>query len=116
MPIRPKSVQASRSTGQLVIEWEDGHRSAYPLAGLRAACPCAECRGGHAGMGGVPKPEMLDEPPPPGASVELTSLEAVGNYALQPAWRDGHSYGIYAWDYLRALCPCGEHHPEGSAP
>jgi DUF971 family protein len=99
----------------LAIEWEDGHRSAYPLPGLRAACPCAECRGGHAGMGGEPTPEMLDGPLPPGAAVELAGLEAVGNYALQLTWQDGHSYGIYAWDYLRALCPCGEHHQVGVA-
>jgi DUF971 family protein len=32
--------------------------------------------------------------------------EVVGRYALQIFWSDGHSTGIYAFDYLRSLCPC----------
>jgi DUF971 family protein len=32
----------------------------------------------------------------------------VGNYALQPSWDDGHSTGIYTWEYLRYLCPAEE--------
>jgi DUF971 family protein len=113
MAHKPKSIQASRSQGQLVIEWEDGHRSQYPLAGLRAACPCAACRGGHEGMGVLPTPALLDAPLAPGASTDLLRLDAVGNYALQPAWQDGHDDGIYSWEYLRALCPCGVHAPVG---
>jgi DUF971 family protein len=113
MPHRPMDVQASRSQAQLVIEWDDGHRSAYPLAGLRAACPCAGCRGGHAGMGGIPAPALLDEPLPPGASIKLAGLQPVGNHALQPTWQDGHDDGIFSWHYLRALCPCGMHEPAG---
>jgi DUF971 family protein len=34
--------------------------------------------------------------------------ELVGRYALQIFWNDGHSSGIYAFDYLRRLCPCAE--------
>ncbi len=49
--------------------------------------------------------------PVEGAGAELVSLEAVGNYALLPVWADGHRFGIYAWGYLRSLCPCGEHGP-----
>jgi DUF971 family protein len=93
----------------LAIEWDDGHQSEYPLAGLRAACPCAQCKGGHEHMGDAGSPEMLQQPLPPGAVGELAGLEQVGSYALQPVWKDGHSYGIYSWDYLRQLCPCGEH-------
>ncbi len=32
--------------------------------------------------------------------------ELVGRYALQIHWSDGHSSGIYAFPYLRRLCPC----------
>jgi DUF971 family protein len=35
-------------------------------------------------------------------------VSAVGGYAIQFNWADGHSYGIYNWDYLRDLCPCDE--------
>lgn len=106
MTLKPKAIRASRSKGVLEIDWEDGHPSRYPLRGLRAACPCAECRGGHAGMG---KPDMLELPMVETRSAELASMEMVGNYALQLVWKDGHSHGIYTWDLLRGLCPCGEH-------
>jgi DUF971 family protein len=89
----------------VIIDWDDGARSEYPLRGLRAACPCAECRGGHEAMGGSGSPDLLLQPLPEGRSSELQSLEGVGNYALQPTWADGHSFGIYTWDYLRQLCP-----------
>jgi DUF971 family protein len=38
---------------------------------------------------------------------ELERLELIGNYALQLFWKDGHSFGIYPWDYLLELCPQG---------
>lgn len=50
---------------------------------------------------------MLERPLPEGWSAELKSIEAVGNYALQPVWSDGHSYGIFSWEYLRELSPGG---------
>jgi DUF971 family protein len=115
MGYRPKSVAASRSRSLLIIEWEDGHHSEYPLAGLRSACPCAECRGGHEKMGVHGSPEMLSLPLHSGPAFELEALERAGTYALQLVWKDGHRYGLYTWDYLRELCPCGEHpaRPEG---
>jgi DUF971 family protein len=64
-------------------------------------------------MGDAGSPEMLRAPLPPGASSELVGLEQVGSYALQPVWADGHSYGIYSWEYLRQLCPCGDHGERG---
>jgi DUF971 family protein len=108
--MKPTQIHASRSQGALTIDWEDGHRSVYPLAGLRAACPCAECRGGHEGMGVTPTPGMMDRPLAAGQSAELEELVGVGNYALQPLWKDGHGYGIYTWGFLRQICPCGQDH------
>jgi DUF971 family protein len=32
----------------------------------------------------------------------------VGRYAIQFNWQDGHSGGIYSWDYLRRACQCRE--------
>ena len=34
------------------------------------------------------------------------AAHAVGNYALQIEFNDGHSTGIYSFDYLRTICPC----------
>ncbi|MEK7316525.1 MAG: gamma-butyrobetaine hydroxylase-like domain-containing protein, partial [Candidatus Eisenbacteria bacterium] len=30
----------------------------------------------------------------------------VGQYALHFDWSDGHTTGIYSYDYLRRICPC----------
>jgi DUF971 family protein len=32
----------------------------------------------------------------------------VGRYAIQFNWLDGHSSGIYSWEYLRRVCRCQE--------
>jgi DUF971 family protein len=36
------------------------------------------------------------------------AAKAVGNYALQIDFSDGHTTGIYSYDYLRTICPCQE--------
>ena len=35
--------------------------------------------------------------------VDLVELAQVGNYAVQPTFSDGHSSGIFSWDYLYHL-------------
>ncbi len=49
-----------------------------------------------------PKPRYIP------ASFQLTSATPIGNYALQPNWADGHIYGIWTFERLRAICPCEE--------
>lgn len=87
----------------LVIEWADGHRTVYPLDGLRNACPCAACRG-HEHLGELPDPEVFRVPAL--LRWEKLRLEPVGHYALRFHWDDGHSTGLYTWQRLRAMCPC----------
>jgi DUF971 family protein len=36
-------------------------------------------------------------------SFQLDRFDVVGGYALQFKWADGHSTGIYSFDYLRKL-------------
>ncbi len=108
---RPSGITANRQTRDLTITWNDGHVSCYSFSLLRHACPCAECRGGHDKMGSQPDPNvfwMADEDTP---ATRLRNLEAVGTYALTIEWEDGHHYGIYNWNYLRALCPCTDCRP-----
>jgi DUF971 family protein len=102
----PKDISASRKTRQLQITWSDGHVSVFPFGLLRAACPCAVCRGGHENMSPEPDPDVFFAELPDSAETRLSRLEAVGSYALTIEWEDGHHYGIYNWHYLRALCPC----------
>ncbi len=105
MVVKPKKIQVFKSAETLNIEWEDGFQSVYVLSGLRAACPCAECRGGHENMSTRGSPEMLEIPLEVGKSGKLERVDLVGNYAIQLVWKDGHSYGIYSWEFLRDLDP-----------
>ncbi|MCC7130114.1 MAG: DUF971 domain-containing protein [Anaerolineae bacterium] len=103
---RPVNITADRKTATLQIKWSDGHESLYPFAVLRAACPCAECRGGHANMSAVPDPQVFETPLEDVPATRIKNIEAVGRYAITIEWEDGHHFGIYTWDFLRALCPC----------
>ena len=86
----------------LVLHWRDGHRSELPLPTLRSHCPCATC----AGAGREKKSALRVVSATPPADVDL--IQAVGRYALQFFWRDGHATGIYSFDLLRRLCQCPE--------
>ena len=104
--IIPTGITANRETSELIIEWKDGHVSRIPFSLLRNACPCAECRGGHDNMGSTPPPEVFQLELEDSPRTHLSNIEAVGAYALNPHWEDGHQFGIFIWEYLRALCPC----------
>ncbi len=91
----------------LTIAWRDGATCVYPLQGLRAACPCATCKDLREKETAVPPStespfHVLQPQAPP---VQLRSIEVVGRYALSFRWSDGHSTGIYPYEYLRELCP-----------
>lgn len=105
--VHPKGLTLNKQEGYLEIVWSDGATCRYPLSELREACPCAECRGGHANMGREHDPKNLLELKP-ARSYMMTDIEIVGNYALAPIWDDGHRSGIYTWEYLRHLCPSAE--------
>ena len=43
---KPTGITANKKTREFTITWNDNHTSVYPFELLRAACPCASCRGG----------------------------------------------------------------------
>lgn len=104
----PKSITADREKREVSIVWNDDHTSDYSFSLLRNACPCAECRGGHEKMSPDPDPEVWSLPDEVSKATGLRNVEAVGAYAITIEWEDGHHFGIYNWNYLRALCPCSE--------
>jgi prepilin-type processing-associated H-X9-DG protein len=106
MSERPTGINASKSKREFTVTWADGHVSVYPFGLLRAACPCASCRGGHENMGSEPDPAVFGMSLPDSPATQLENIKAVGSYALTIVWADGHDYGIYNWHYLRMLCPC----------
>ncbi|NQU29615.1 MAG: DUF971 domain-containing protein [Anaerolineae bacterium] len=108
MTPKPTAIDASRKKKELTLNWDDGHTSVYSFSLLRAACPCAECRGGHDNMGKDPEPELFDTPITDTKETQLKDVVATGSYGISILWEDGHDYGIYNWHFLRALCPCNE--------
>ncbi|MBX3182231.1 MAG: DUF971 domain-containing protein [Polyangiaceae bacterium] len=100
---RPAGVKAPHGALSLEIAWRDGHTSTLPHDVLRGYCPCAGCQG-HGGS-------IEFKPPGPARhTLELTSIEPVGNYALALTWGDGHAGGIYSFTYLRLLGDLTEAH------
>ena len=106
--LKPTGITADRQTHTMTMAWSDGHTSTYSFTLLRNACPCAECRGGHANMGSDLDPDVFDVPEVDTPVTRMRNLEAVGTYGLTIDWEDGHHYGIYTWEFLRKLCPCPE--------
>ena len=107
-----KKVRVMISEGKgMEIDWADGHRSAWNFAWLRNACPCATCVDERTQQGrkaGQPKAKPADLLPMYAPPAKPASAHAVGRYAIQFNWLDGHSAGIYSFEYLRRHCLCGE--------
>ena len=96
--MRPVDIQ--QIGGELAIKWDDGVESFVKLEGLRRCCPCAGCKGEVDILGNLYK--NPDQPLPPSA-FHLVRVANVGGYAVQPVWGDGHSSGLFTFDYLRRV-------------
>lgn len=102
----PTSVKVWLTTGEGVhIDWKDGHQSRYSFPYLREQCPCATCREQRQRSPRNRGPAALPLYQEPAKAVRA---QAVGHYAVQFAFSDGHSTGIYSFDYFREICPCPE--------
>jgi DUF971 family protein len=96
--MRPTDLQQIGS--ELAIKWPDGMESFIPLETLRRHCPCAACQGETDIMGNLYKNPTQ---PLTSAAFQLVRFTNVGSYGVQPLWADGHSTGIYSFDYLSKL-------------
>ena len=115
---KPSSVKVHVTSGAGVdIVWSDGHSSHFDFAYLRDHCPCALCndernkKDAMAGTMGSGAVLPMFKP-----KARAQSAVAVGNYAVQITYSDGHSTGIYSFDYLRTICPCPDCAREFRAP
>jgi ATP-binding protein involved in chromosome partitioning len=80
----------------LAIRWGDGAESRLDVRALRLACACAECVEEWTGQ------PLLDPAQVP-EEVHPLRINAVGRYAIQIDWSDGHATGIYPFRRLREL-------------
>ena len=108
---KPTAVKIHVKTGAGVdITWADDHTSHYDFAYLREQCPCATCNDERAKKDSMASMNLQTSPllqmyKP---KTKAQSANQVGSYAIQIAFNDGHSTGIYSYDYLRTQCPCPE--------
>ena len=90
-PPPPTEIKLHQKSRLLEISFTDGKTFQLPCEFLRVYSPSAEVRGHGAGQ------EVLQVGK---RDVEISALEPSGSYAVTPAFSDGHSTGIYSWDYL----------------
>lgn len=90
----PTDITVHQTSRVLEIGFSDGRTFRIPFELMRVYSPSAEVQGHGPGQ------EVLQTGK---RDVEIVSLEPVGNYAVQPTFSDGHSSGIYSWDYLYRL-------------
>jgi DUF971 family protein len=90
----PTELKLNRDKTLLTVTFESGKRFALPAEYLRVESPSAEVQGHSAAQKQIV----------PGKSrVVIDKLEEVGNYAVRILFSDGHSTGLYSWDYLFEL-------------
>jgi DUF971 family protein len=100
--VQPVDIQ--RIGNELAIRWSDGRESFIPLEKLRRSCPCAGCQGEVDIMGNLHKGPATELAP---AAFDLKKYVVVGGYAIKPVWADGHSSGLYSFDYLKRVAGPG---------
>ena len=90
----PTEVKLHQASRVLELVFANGRHFRLPYEYLRVYSPSAEVRGHGPGQ------ETLQAGK---RDVTIASVEPVGHYALRPTFSDGHSTGIYSWDYLYDL-------------
>ena len=90
----PQDLTVHGQSRVLEVAFSDGAHFRIPFELMRIYSPSAEVQGHGPGQ------EVLQTGK---REVDLTALEPVGNYAVQPTFSDGHDSGIFSWDYLYFL-------------
>jgi DUF971 family protein len=90
----PTEVTVHGQSRVLEVAFESGERFRLPFELLRVYSPSAEVQGHGPGQ------EVLQTGK---REVDITALQPVGNYAVQPTFSDGHDTGLFTWDYLHFL-------------
>jgi DUF971 family protein len=91
---QPTSITVHQQSRVLEVGFADGQQFRIPFELMRVYSPSAEVKGHGPGQETLQTGKRL---------VSVVSLEPVGNYAVQPAFSDGHNTGIFSWEYLYFL-------------
>lgn len=90
----PTEIKLHQQSRLMEVSFADGAHFKLPYEYLRVYSPSAEVRGHGPGQ------EVLQTGK---RNVDISGIEAVGNYAVKPVFSDGHDSGIYSWDLLYDL-------------
>jgi DUF971 family protein len=90
---------------ELAIKWEDGTESYISFQKLRRCCPCAGCKGETDIMGNLYKNPSKPLSP---QAFQLVRLDRIGGYAVQPVWADGHTTGLFSFEYLKHVADASD--------
>jgi DUF971 family protein len=91
---RPTALTLHQQSRLLEIAFDDGETFRISFELMRVYSPSAEVQGHGPGQ------EVLQTGK---REVGIEGLEAVGHYAVQPTFSDGHSSGIFSWEFLYFL-------------
>ncbi len=119
---QPTEIKLHQKSRIMELVFSEGSRFELSYELLRVYSPSAEVQGHGPGQ------EVLQVGK---RAVDISALEPVGNYAVQPTFSDGHSTGIFSWErlywlgtnrdslwrqYLERLEAAGASRDAGSAP
>ena len=90
----PEALTLHGQSRALEVSFSDGKTFRIPFELMRVYSPSAEVQGHGPGQ------EVLQTGK---REVDVIELAQVGNYAVLPTFSDGHSSGIFSWDYLYYL-------------
>ena len=83
----------------LALKWANGDEIFIEAPLLRTHSPSAENKGETDIFGKVSGGQEKTEYP----NIKILKVSPIGNYAIRILFSDGHSTGIFSWDYLRQL-------------
>ena len=81
----------------LWMKWSDETESKINLQKMRVMCPCATCLAERSSQSKNYILLLLS------SQITVSGIEAVGSYAIQISWQDGHNTGIYEYSFLKNL-------------
>jgi len=90
----PTALTVHQASRVLEVAFDDGAAFRIPFELMRVYSPSAEVQGHGPGQEVLQTGKRL---------IGIDNLAAVGHYAVQPRFSDGHESGIFSWDYLYRL-------------
>ena len=90
----PTALTLHQASRVLEVQFDDGAAFRIPFELMRVYSPSAEVQGHGPGQ------ETLQTGK---REVQISGIETVGHYAVQPTFSDGHDTGIFSWAYLYHL-------------